>query len=63
MSVEDAKKLSIGCTGIIISNHGRHLMGQDLHWINYLKLLMGGDKLEIILDGVFIDILILKALF
>ena len=42
MSVEDAKKaIDIGCTAIIISNHGgRQLMVQEHLLINWLKLLM-----------------------
>ena len=54
MSVEDAKRaVDIGCTAIIISNHGgRQLYGSRTPF-DQLKAISDavGDKLEIILDG------------
>ena len=54
MSVEDAKKaIDIGCTAIMISNHGgRQLDGSrsPFDQVNAIREAVG-DKLEIILDG------------
>jgi L-lactate dehydrogenase (cytochrome) len=54
MSVEDAKKaINIGCTAIMISNHGgRQLDGSrsPFDQVNAIREAVG-DKLEIILDG------------
>ena len=54
MSVEDAKRaIDIGCTAIMISNHGgRQLDGSrsPFDQVNAIREAVG-DKLEIILDG------------
>ena len=54
MSVEDAKRaIDIGCTAIMISNHGgRQLDGSrsPFDQVNVIREAVG-DKLEIILDG------------
>ena len=54
MSVDDAKRaIDIGCTAIMISNHGgRQLDGSRSHFdqVNAIREAVG-DKLEIILDG------------
>jgi len=54
MSVEDAKKaIDIGCTAIIISNHGGRQLDGSISPFDQLKNISDavGDKLEIILDG------------
>jgi len=54
MSVEDAKKaIDIGCTSIIISNHGGRQLDGSISPFDQLKEISDavGDKLEIILDG------------
>ena len=54
MSVEDAKRaVDIGCTAIIISNHGGRQLDGSRTPFDKLKAISDavGDKLEIILDG------------
>ena len=54
MSVEDAKKaIDIGCTAIMISNHGGRQLDGSRSPFDQIKLISDavGDKLEIILDG------------
>ncbi len=54
MSVEDAKRaVDIGCTAIIISNHGGRQLDGSRSPFDQLKAISDavGDKLEIILDG------------
>ena len=54
MSVEDAKRaVDIGCTTIIISNHGGRQLDGSRTPFDQLKAISDavGDKLEIILDG------------
>ena len=54
MSVEDAKKaVDIGCTAIIISNHGgRQLDGSRTPFDQLTEIVDAvGDKIEVILDG------------
>ena len=54
MSVEDAKKaLDIGCTAIMISNHGGRQLDGSRAPFDQVKAISDavGDKLEIILDG------------
>ena len=54
MSVEDAKKaIDIGCTGIIISNHGGRQLDGSRSSLDQLSEIVDavGDKLEVILDG------------
>ena len=54
MSAEDAKKaLDIGCTAILISNHGGRQLDGSRSPFDQLKEISDavGDKLEIILDG------------
>ena len=54
MSVEDAKKaIDIGCTAIIISNHGgRQLDGSRTPFDQLTEIVDAvGDKIEVILDG------------
>ena len=54
MSVEDAKKaIDIGCTAIIISNHGgRQLDGSRTPFDQLAEIVdTVGDKIEVILDG------------
>ena len=54
MSVEDAKRaVDIGCTGIIISNHGGRQLDGSRASLDQLSEIVDavGDKLEIILDG------------
>ena len=54
MSVEDAKKaVDIGCTGIMVSNHGGRQLDGSRSPFDQLKEISDavGDKLEIILDG------------
>ena len=54
MSVEDAKKaIDIGCTAIIISNHGgRQLDGSRAPFDQLTEIVDAvGDKIEVILDG------------
>ncbi len=66
MSVEDAKKaIDIGCTAIIISNHGgRQLDGSITPFDHLTKIVDAvGDKIEVILDsGVRRGTHVLKAL-
>ena len=54
MSVEDAKRaVDIGCTAIIISNHGGRQLDGSRTPFDQLKAISDavGDKIEIILDG------------
>jgi len=54
MSVEDAKKaIDIGCTAVIISNHGgRQLDGSRAPFDQLVEIVdVVGDKIEVILDG------------
>ena len=54
MSVEDAKKaIDIGCTAIMISNHGGRQLDGSRSPFDQIKSISDavGDKLEIILDG------------
>ncbi len=54
MSVEDAKRaIDIGCTAIMISNHGGRQLDGSRSPFDQLKAISDavGDKLEIILDG------------
>jgi L-lactate dehydrogenase (cytochrome) len=54
MSVEDAKKaIDIGCTAIMISNHGGRQLDGSRSPFDQIKVISDavGDKLEIILDG------------
>jgi len=54
MSVEDAKKaIDIGCTAVIISNHGgRQLDGSRAPFDQLAEIVDSvGDKIEVILDG------------
>ena len=54
MSVEDAKKaIDIGCTAIMISNHGGRQLDGSRTPFDQVKAISDavGDKLEIILDG------------
>ena len=54
MSVEDAKKaIDIGCTAIMISNHGGRQLDGSRAPFDQVKAIRDavGDKLEIILDG------------
>jgi len=66
MSVEDAKKaIDIGCTAIIISNHGgRQLDGSRTPFDQLVEIVDAvGDKIEVILDsGVRRGTHVLKAL-
>ena len=54
MSVEDAKRaIDIGCTAIMVSNHGGRQLDGSRSPFDQVKELSDavGDKLEIILDG------------
>ena len=54
MSVEDAKKaIDIGCTAIMVSNHGgRQLDGSRAPFDQLAEIVDAvGDKIEVILDG------------
>jgi len=54
MSVEDAKRaIDIGCTAIMISNHGGRQLDGSRSPFDQVKIISDavGDKLEIILDG------------
>ena len=54
MSVEDAKRaIDIGCSAIIISNHGGRQLDGSRSPFDQIKVISDavGDKLEIILDG------------
>ena len=54
MSVEDAKKaIDIGCSAIIISNHGGRQLDGSRAPFDQVKAISDavGDKIEIILDG------------
>ena len=54
MSVEDAKRaIDIGCTAIMISNHGGRQLDGSRSPFDQVKVISDavGDKLEIILDG------------
>ena len=54
MSVEDAKRaIDIGCTAIMISNHGGKPLDGSRSPFDQLKAIRDavGDKLEIIVDG------------
>ena len=54
MSVEDAKRaIDIGCTAIMISNHGGRQLDGSRSPFDQVKAISDavGDKLEIILDG------------
>ena len=54
MSVEDAKKaIDIGCTAILLSNHGGRQLDGAISPFDQIKEISDavGDKIEIILDG------------
>jgi len=54
MSIEDAKRaIDIGCTAIMISNHGGRQLDGSRSPFDQVKAISDavGDKLEIILDG------------
>ena len=54
MSVDDAKKaIDIGCTAIMISNHGGRQLDGSRSPFDQVKAIRDavGDKLEVILDG------------
>ena len=54
MSIEDAKRaIDIGCTAIMISNHGGRQLDGSRSPFDQIKAISDavGDKLEIILDG------------
>ena len=54
MSVDDAKKaVDIGCTAIIVSNHGGRQLNGSRSPFDQIKLISDavGDKVDIILDG------------
>jgi L-lactate dehydrogenase (cytochrome) len=54
MSVDDAKKaIDIGCTAIMISNHGGRQLDGSRSPFDQVKAIKDavGDKLEVILDG------------
>ena len=54
MSVDDAKRaVDIGCTGIMVSNHGGRQLDGSRSPFDQIKAISDavGDKLEIILDG------------
>ena len=54
MSVDDAKKaIDIGCTAIMISNHGGRQLDGSRSPVDQVKAIRDavGDKLEVILDG------------
>jgi L-lactate dehydrogenase (cytochrome) len=54
MSVEDAKKaIDIGCTAILLSNHGGRQLDGSRSPFDQIKEISDavGDKIEIILDG------------
>ncbi len=54
MSVEDAKRaIDIGCTAIMISNHGGRQLDGSISPFDQIKSISDavGDKIEIILDG------------
>ena len=54
MSVEDAKRaIDIGCTGIIVSNHGgRQLDGSRSSFDQLAEIVdTVGDKIDVIIDG------------
>ena len=54
MSVEDAKRaVDIGCTAIMISNHGGRQLDGSRSPFDQIKLISDavGDKVDIILDG------------
>ena len=65
MSVEDAKRaIDIGCTAIMISNHGGRQLDGSRSPFDQVKVISDavGDKLEIILDGVLEEALMLLKL-
>ena len=53
MSVEDAKAVDIGCTGIMVSNHGgRQLDGSRSPFDQLAEIVDAvGDKLDVICEG------------
>ena len=54
MSVEDAKRaVDIGCTAIMVSNHGGRQLNGSRSPFDQIKLISDavGDKVDIILDG------------
>jgi len=54
MSVEDAKRaIDIGCTGIIISNHGGRQLDGSRSSLDQLSEIVDavGDKIDVIIDG------------
>ena len=54
MSVEDAKRaIDIGCTAIMVSNHGGRQLDGSRSPFDQIKAIRDavGDKLEVILDG------------
>ena len=66
MSVEDAKKaVDIGCTGIVISNHGGRQLDGSRSPFDQLKEIVDavGDKIDVIMDsGIQRGSHVLKAL-
>ena len=61
MSVEDAK-VDIGCTGIMVSNHGgRQLDGSRSPFDQLAEIVDAvGDKLDVICEGGIIETICLK---
>ena len=53
VSVEDAKRaVDIGCTGVIVSNHGgRQLDGSISPFDQLAKIVDAGDKIDVICEG------------
>ena len=53
MSVEDAKAVDIGCTGIVISNHGgRQLDGSRSPFDQLAEIVDAvGDKIDVLMDS------------
>ena len=54
MSVEDAKRaVDIGCTGIILSNHGGRQLDGSRSSLDQLSEIVDavGDKIDVIIDG------------
>ena len=54
MSVEDAKRaVEIGCTGIVVSNHGGRQLDGGRSSFDQLEEIVGavGDQIDVILDS------------
>ena len=64
MSVEDAKAVDIGCTGIMVSNHGgRQLDGSRAPFDQLAEICDAvGDKIDVICGGIQRGTHVLKAL-